>query len=323
MVGVDKMANAPEVSIIIVNWNGKHFLEKCLPAVQAQSYNDYEVVVVDNASSDTSVKYCQENFPEIKLIVNQKNVGFAAANNQAVARCSGRYVLLLNNDAILEVDTLEKLVGAFYLDENCVLNPLQYDWNNKFIGAGFPAPWVAKLLARFIKIEGERPFYSCLACCLTSKKILEDFPLNEKLFFFEDTEWGWRLLLAGIPTKVLESAKFLHKYSGTVKNTPLEAFVCGRVAIATYFICFSFLSFVLFLPILLLGYYGKRLLRYLVRPKLLGQFTLGFFDFFRQIGFFHNWRRQVQQKRTISDWRVIRQMLASVNYDQRTKARYG
>ena len=91
-----------DVSIIIVNWNTKDLLRACLASVFGQTQGiGYEVIVVDNDSSDGSAEMIRAEFPLVRLIVNEENRGFAAANNQGIAIASGRYVLLLNSDTVV------------------------------------------------------------------------------------------------------------------------------------------------------------------------------------------------------------------------------
>jgi N-acetylglucosaminyl-diphospho-decaprenol L-rhamnosyltransferase len=103
-----------DLSVIIVNWNTRDLLTGCLHAVeqamQAITRLDIEVFVVDNASTDGSAVLVQSHFPWVKLIVNTENIGFAAANNQAMCMASGRYVLLLNSDTVIHPGALATLV---------------------------------------------------------------------------------------------------------------------------------------------------------------------------------------------------------------------
>ena len=120
-----------DLSIVIVNWNTCDLLAQCLESVASQkltvnseqsAVTDHqplstdhcslftETIVVDNASTDGSVAMVRERFPSVRLIENQSNVGFARANNQALALCQGRYVLLLNSDTVVHPGALKALV---------------------------------------------------------------------------------------------------------------------------------------------------------------------------------------------------------------------
>lgn len=91
-----------DLSIVIVNWNGKMVLEECLASIYANQHGiDYEVILVDNNSSDDSVAMVQLRFAEVRVVVNAENLGFAAGNNRGFALTRGRYVLLLNSDTIV------------------------------------------------------------------------------------------------------------------------------------------------------------------------------------------------------------------------------
>jgi GT2 family glycosyltransferase len=98
-----------QLSIIIVNYNVKFFLEQALRSVQrATKHITAEIFVVDNNSVDGSVELIKQKFPEVLLIENKENLGFAKANNQAIKCANGEYILLLNPDTIVEEDTFEK-----------------------------------------------------------------------------------------------------------------------------------------------------------------------------------------------------------------------
>jgi GT2 family glycosyltransferase len=100
------------LSIVIVNWNTREFLSRCLRSVYDTTLDlDFEVIVVDNGSTDGSQEMVRQEFPAVSLIVNTENKGFAKANNQAIRRSRGRYVLLLNSDAFVYENTIEHTVA--------------------------------------------------------------------------------------------------------------------------------------------------------------------------------------------------------------------
>src|SRR5690606_13913442 len=100
-----------DLTVIIVNYNVSYFLEQCLHSVLRASENmDCEVFVIDNDSVDGSVEMVRQKFPWVKLIANKENLGFSKANNQAMRIATGRYILLLNPDTLVEEDTFVKSV---------------------------------------------------------------------------------------------------------------------------------------------------------------------------------------------------------------------
>lgn len=101
-----------KVSVNLVTWNGKRFLEHLLPSLAEQTFQDFEVLVIDNASNDGTVKWLKEKYPKIRVIENPRNKGFAHAHNQAIHFTGGEYVLMLNQDMILTKTYLEEVVAA-------------------------------------------------------------------------------------------------------------------------------------------------------------------------------------------------------------------
>src|SRR5690606_2787886 len=103
-----------DLSIIIVNYNVKEFLQNLIHSIcKAGEKINYEIIIVDNASDDGSVEFIREKFPDIKLISNEKNLGFSKANNIGLKNAGGKYLLLLNPDTIVQEDTLEKMINFF------------------------------------------------------------------------------------------------------------------------------------------------------------------------------------------------------------------
>lgn len=143
-----------KLSVVIVNYNVKYFLEQCLHSVQSACLGlEAEVFVVDNNSVDGSIRMVKEKFPDVYLIENKENTGFSKANNQAIRKSKGEYVLLLNPDTIVEDDTLRKVVQ--FMDEHPEAGGLgvkMLDGKGKFLPEskrGLPSPSVA-----FFKIFG-------------------------------------------------------------------------------------------------------------------------------------------------------------------------
>src|SRR5262245_3655982 len=108
----NRRQEAPDVSIVIVSWNVRELLRDCLRSIREETAPDcrYELIVVDNASSDQSVDMIRAEFPWARLISSGENLGFAKANNRALPLCRGRYLLLLNPDTVVVDHALDRLV---------------------------------------------------------------------------------------------------------------------------------------------------------------------------------------------------------------------
>lgn len=109
----------PLISFIIVNYNGKKWLKRCLESIDKQTYprEKREIIIVDNASTDDSVKYIRQHFPTVKLITSPENLGFSGGNNLGVAQSQGKYVVLLNNDAVLDTGWLKAVLKQVEADQ--------------------------------------------------------------------------------------------------------------------------------------------------------------------------------------------------------------
>ena len=101
-----------KVTIIIPNYNGKHFMEPCLQSLANQTCSEFQILVVDNASSDGSIEYMRENYPDIELISLNQNYGFSAAVNVGIRHSTTPYVLLLNNDTTVAPEFVDEMIKA-------------------------------------------------------------------------------------------------------------------------------------------------------------------------------------------------------------------
>ena len=237
-----------DLSIIIVNYNVKYFLEQCLHSVQRGSGDlQTEVFVVDNNSVDGSCAMVQEKFPDVNLIRNDQNLGFSAANNQAIKKSSGRYVLLLNPDTVIEEDTLVKCVG--YMDEHPDSGGLgvkMIDGKGDFLPESkrsLPTPRVA-----FFKIFGLSRLFPrsrvfgryhlgyldkdrihqveilCGAFMMLRKSALDEVGLLDEDFFMygEDIDMSYRLLNAGYKNIYYPESTIIHYKGESTKKGSLN-----------------------------------------------------------------------------------------------------
>lgn len=206
-----------DVSLAIVNYNRSAVLEECLAAVYAHAGGvRVEVVVVDNASTDGSVEMVREKFPQVKLIVNDHNAGRAIATNQAIREGSGRYVFVLDNDAIVRPGTLPEMVR--FMDEHpragvlsCeLLNPdgsIQPDYRHlpswprlvmRTLGLDklFPdSPPAARGGAEGVVEVGAVPG----SCMFLRREVTDEVGLMDEqfIFYLEETDWCYRIRRAG------------------------------------------------------------------------------------------------------------------------------
>lgn len=219
------------VSVIIVNWNGKHFLKECLTSLYNQDYKNIEVVFVDNNSKDGSVEYVRNNFPKIKIIVNKKNLGFAEANNIGYKSTTGSYVLFLNNDIRVTKNFLSELVKVLESDNKIagaqgkillMDDPTKLDSVGAFLtNTGFLYHYgIGKKDSP--KYNRQINLYSAKGACMIFKReILEKIKVDREIFdsryfaYFEETDMCHRVWLAGYKIVFAPKSVIYHKMGGT------------------------------------------------------------------------------------------------------------
>ncbi|MFC1781154.1 glycosyltransferase family 2 protein [Planctomycetota bacterium] len=249
-----------DISIIIVNWNTKQLLRDCLKSVFEQTSNlDYEVIVVDNASSDNSADMLRSEFPQIHLLENSKNRGFAAANNQGIAIAKGRYILLLNSDTIVLDNAISKtvsfadahpkaaVVGCRVLSSDrkiqsscfmfpSILNLCLYSTylyklfpKNKFFGRELSTWWDKNTIR-------EADFVSGCFMLVRNATISEIGVLDERFFmYFEETDWCYRFRQADWKVLFTPEAEIIHFGGGSAKQVAVKMTLLLRGSMLLFF----------------------------------------------------------------------------------------
>ncbi len=200
----------PEVSVIIVTWNGKEVLRNCLEHLYQQTYQNFEGIVVDNGSSDGTQEFIQKFWPQVRLLSFSKNLGFALANNVAASRARGKWIVLLNNDAFPEPNWLKCLLDArSRWPDSAVFTSHQLMAERKgyldgtgdqyfIFGAARRRDYMQPAIGHIPRPEGP-VFGFCGAACLINKDIFIALGGFDEDFFcyFEDVDLSWRIRLAG------------------------------------------------------------------------------------------------------------------------------
>jgi GT2 family glycosyltransferase len=133
------------VAIVILNWNGKHFLQQFLPSVLASDYENLSVIVADNASTDDSISFLRENFPTVKILINEVNEGFAKGYNSALRQVEADYYILLNSDVEVSSGWIAPVILLMENDENiaaCQPKILSFERKTQFEYAGAAGGWI-------------------------------------------------------------------------------------------------------------------------------------------------------------------------------------
>jgi len=237
-----------QLSVIIVNYNVRYFLEQAVWAARlAADKLSHEIWVVDNNSSDDSVAMIKERFPEVQLLINTDNPGFSKANNQAIRRASGKYVLLLNPDTIVGEDTFQACFQFMEAHPKAgVLGVRMLDGSGQFLPEskrGFPKPFVAfckafglsrlfpqsRLFNRYhlgFLSEKETHQVDVLAGAFMwmRKSALEEVGLLDEAFFMygEDIDLSYRFVKAGYQNYYLPETSILHYKGESTKKGSLN-----------------------------------------------------------------------------------------------------
>jgi len=237
------MIKSPDLSIIIVSFNTKELLKNCLKSLM--TYGQWlmangEVIVIDNASKDSSSEMVKKEFPKVKLIVNKHNLGFATANDQGIKASKGESVFLLNSDTEVKPGALEKLVefiqshsevgviGARLLNPDGSIQPSVYH---------FPTIWRV-IKEYWFGLKGSYEKYVPMfekeveveavtgAAMLIPKKTIERIGyLNERYFFyFEDLDYCRRVRRAGFKVFYLPTAEILHHHGQSATKAGSKAY---------------------------------------------------------------------------------------------------
>lgn len=248
-----------DVSIIIVNWNTKSLLRGCLTSVyECAGAVDYEIIVVDNASTDDSVEMVKNDFKDVILIENTENRGFAAANNQGMAIAKGRYVLLLNSDTIVLENSVANTVK--FADENpqtavtgcqvlnsdgtiqrtcfkfpSILNMLLSSTylyklfpKNKFFGREQMTWWDRGDVRQVDVVTG------CFM--LVRREAIEQVgPMDERFFMYgEETDWCYRFWLNGWKVMFAPVGRIIHFGGQSTAMRPVVMIVQLRLSILKF-----------------------------------------------------------------------------------------
>lgn len=232
----------PLISVITVNWNGKHLLGECLDSLIVQSFKDFEIIVVDNGSQDGSLEYIRERYANVKVVNLPENQGYAAGNNEGIRIASGKYIAFLNNDTKVDPGWLENLIKEAETN-----SPSIGMWACKIVSYEKPGiidnvglllypDGLARGKGRLERDSGQydqlqEALFPSGCAGLYRKEMLDEIGMFDKDFFAyaDDVDLGLRARLAGWGCAYVPAAKVYHKYSSsTSAYSPHKAFLVER-----------------------------------------------------------------------------------------------
>jgi GT2 family glycosyltransferase len=227
----------PRVAIVILNWNGRAYLEKFLPSVVASSYSNKEIIVADNGSTDDSRTFLIERFPQVRLIALNQNFGFSGGYNRAVKQVSAEYLILLNSDVEVTPGWIEPLIDLMVKDQTigaCQPKMLSYTDRSRFEYAGAAGGWLDSLGYPFARgrifehcetdhgqYDDAAPIFwaSGAALLVRAELYAQSGGLDEYFFAHqEEIDFCWRLQLQGNRIYACPQSVVYHLGGGTLKR---------------------------------------------------------------------------------------------------------
>ncbi len=260
-----------KITIVIVTHNARHFLPDCLHSLEQQDYpsNLVRVVIIDNNSTDSTVGYIREKFPQIKVISNRQNVGFATANNQGyflAEKSKSDYLVLLNQDTIVKRNWLSHMIKISENNPKIVaVQPklLLYPETNKINSFGNSIHYLSFAFCNFYRHQDnlgiseyfDIPYASGAAVLLKMSALQKTGLFDDKLFMYhEDVDLGWRLRLAGYRIVLDPLSVVYHKYS--YSKAKYKFYYMDRNRWIVLLQNYRLMTIILILPMLLVMEFG-------------------------------------------------------------------
>lgn len=215
-----------KITIVIPNYNGKHFMEPCLASLGRQTYKDFEILVVDNASTDGSIEYLKEHYPDIRIIALDQNYGFSKAVNVGIRHSSAPYVILLNNDTTVDehfVDEMRKAIEQSPRIFSVSSKMIQMYHPELIDSAGdlytLPGWGVCRGVGRPVSnySEADEIFSACAGASIYRRRVFQKIGYFDENHFayLEDIDIGYRAKIYGYRNMYCPSAIVFHVGSGT------------------------------------------------------------------------------------------------------------
>lgn len=218
-------SHEPLVSVVVVNYNGRHLLSDCFRSLTQQSYRNYEIILVDNGSKDDSISFMKEHYPNVRIVQLSSNIGFAGGTNAGIKEAKGEYILTLNNDTCVFSDFIEKLIRPMMQEPfvgMCASKMIFPDKKINSTGICISRSGAAWDRGGFEQDHGqydheEEVFGPCAGAALYRKTMLDEIGLFDEDFFafMEDVDLAFRARLSGWKCMYVPTARVVHFHGGT------------------------------------------------------------------------------------------------------------
>ena len=218
--------SAPKVSIIIVNYNGKELLQKCLDSLLKVNYDNFEIILVDNNSTDGTVEFITKNYPSLIIIKLDSNKGFAEPNNVAAKISKGKYLLFLNNDTVVTPNFISEMVKVMETDKKiAICQSLLLKPDGSVDSSGDFIDHLGVVYNSKTEIDEIREVSSARgASMLVRSDIFKKLDGFDQKFFvtFEDVDLCWRSWILGYRVLIIPTSIVYHEGGITIKKIKSE-----------------------------------------------------------------------------------------------------
>ena len=226
MKKINEDMSAPKVSIIIVNYNGKELLQKCLDSLLKVNYDNFEIILVDNNSTDGTVEFITKNYPSLIIIKLDSNKGFAEPNNVAAKISKGKYLLFLNNDTVVTPNFIFEMVKVMETDKKiAICQSLLLKPDGSVDSSGDFIDHLGVVYNSKTEIDEIREVSSARgASMLVRSDIFEKLDGFDQKFFvtFEDVDLCWRSWILGYRVLIIPTSIVYHEGGITIKKIKSE-----------------------------------------------------------------------------------------------------
>lgn len=324
----------PKVSIIILNWNQPDLTVNCVNSILKQDFQDFDILLIDNNSEDDSMKMFNENFgnnEKIRIIKNYKNLGYAAGNNIGARVASGDYVIVQNNDTLVERGWLEELIKAIESDGNIamvtsnIINLPSVDKINEYRLFSKRKGWRVTFLGYGIDIENEGKgglidIFAVNGCSFIYRRNLITEPFDPDYFIYaEETKLSWLMRLRGYDIKIAPKANVFHLRNITRKSNKKTdkyfTFLGERNKIMNWLTFYKIRTLIRLFPMYLIGL----LILNFSDPKKAIPRVKGYFWILTHLDVIHKKRDEVQRQRRVSDEAITRYISCNFNDERAFK----
>ncbi len=328
----EKNISSQLVSIIILNYNAGSLLHDCIDSILKTGYQNYEIIVVDNASNDQSHIKCKEKFPDIQLIKNTKNLGYCEGNNIGIKKANGDYIIILNPDTIVDPNWIQELIYAYEKFGDGLYQPkflTTTDHNTimstgnmiQLFGFGFSRGKGELDKGKFN--EHEIIGYASGTCLFTTAEIFKKLGMFDSFLFayHDDLDLGWRAAMIGIPSHYTPKSIVYHPPEGfSFKWGDFKFYLLERnrqYCLLTHYSRSTFFKLIPVLTLVEISVFIFYLKKGMLKNKIKATWSL-----------LKNWKKikkryeQLQKSRTISDKEIIKSFKDEISVPKAVATKY-